>query len=72
MPQDSILAFLESISFDRAAVQFCERFDDKSRIWNFERHSHPYFELIFFVEIDDADARQDHKHRFKGCNDSAS
>jgi AraC-like DNA-binding protein len=50
MPQDSILAFLESISFDRAAVQFCERFDDRSRIWNFERHSHPYFELIFFVE----------------------
>lgn len=50
MPQDTILAFLESISFERAAVQFCERFDDKSRIWNFERHSHPYFELIFFVE----------------------
>ena len=31
-------------------LQFCERFDEQSRIWNFDTHSHPYFELIFFIE----------------------
>ncbi len=50
MPPHPTLAFLESITLERAALQFCERFDDKSRIWNFQRHSHPYFELIFFLE----------------------
>ena len=50
MPPHPTLAFLESITLERAALQFCERFDDKSRIWNFQRHAHPYFELIFFLE----------------------
>ncbi len=50
MPTESILAFLESISFERASVRFCERFDEQSRIWNLQKHSHPYFELIFFIE----------------------
>jgi AraC-like DNA-binding protein len=50
MPANPTLAFLESVTLERAALQFCERFDDKSSIWNFQRHSHPYFELIFFLE----------------------
>jgi len=50
MPQESNSAFLESITFERASVKFCERFDGKSQIWNFLEHSHPYFELIFFIE----------------------
>ncbi len=50
MPASDTLRFLESISLTRAALQFCERFDDRSRIWNFQRHSHPYFELIYFLE----------------------
>jgi AraC-like DNA-binding protein/mannose-6-phosphate isomerase-like protein (cupin superfamily) len=49
-PSESVISFLESLSFDGATVKFCERFDGKSRIWNFRRHSHPYFELIFFIE----------------------
>jgi AraC-like DNA-binding protein/mannose-6-phosphate isomerase-like protein (cupin superfamily) len=43
-------AFLDSITLERATLQFCERFDDRSRIWNFQKHAHPYFELIFFLE----------------------
>lgn len=50
MPPETIAAFLESISFERSTVMFCERFDGESRIWNFQKHSHPYFELIFFIE----------------------
>jgi len=50
MSPNPTLAFLESISLDRAELKFCERFDEQSRIWNFEKHSHPYFELILFLE----------------------
>jgi AraC-like DNA-binding protein len=50
MSEDSISAYLESVAFERASVKFCERFDGQSRIWNFQEHSHPYFELIFFIE----------------------
>ncbi len=44
------LAFLQAISLERAELKFCERFDDRSHIWNLQRHSHPYFELILFLE----------------------
>ena len=44
------LAFLESIALERTSLHFCEQFDEKSRSWNFQQHSHPYFELIFFLE----------------------
>jgi AraC-like DNA-binding protein len=50
MSTSPTLAFLDAVTLERAALQFCERFDDKSRIWNFQKHSHPYFELIFFLE----------------------
>jgi AraC-like DNA-binding protein len=50
MGTDETLAFLNSISLERAEVKFCERIDDKSQTWNFQRHSHPYFELILFLE----------------------
>ena len=48
--RDAICRFLEQIPLDHATLQFCERFDEQSRIWNFDAHSHPYFELIFFIE----------------------
>jgi len=50
MQASRALAFLESIAMERTSLQFCEQFDDKSCIWNFQRHSHPYFEFIFFLE----------------------
>lgn len=42
--------FLEGIACRDASIKFCERFDTTSTTWNLTRHSHPYFELIFFVE----------------------
>lgn len=48
--RDAVRRFLDEVPVDRATLQFCERFDEKSRIWNFDTHSHPYFELIFFIE----------------------
>jgi AraC-like DNA-binding protein/mannose-6-phosphate isomerase-like protein (cupin superfamily) len=50
MPDESIPSFLESLCFDHAVAKWCERFDGRSSIWNFQRHSHPYFELIFFID----------------------
>ena len=31
-------------------LRFCEQFDDTSSIWNYSRHSHPYLELMYFLE----------------------
>jgi hypothetical protein len=31
-------------------LRFCEQFDDSSSIWNYSRHSHPYLELMYFLE----------------------
>ncbi len=50
MPDESISTFLENLRLDRATAKWCERFDGRSSIWNFQKHSHPYFELIFFIE----------------------
>ena len=50
MDREAICRFLEQVPIDHATLQFCERFDEQSRIWNFDTHSHPYFELIFFLE----------------------
>ena len=30
-------------------VLFCERFDEKSNIWNFKRHKHDCIELLYFL-----------------------
>jgi len=48
--REAICRFLKLVPMDHATLQFCERFDEQSRIWNFKAHSHPYFELIFFIE----------------------
>ena len=48
--REAVCRFLEQVPIDHATLQFCERFDEQSRIWNFNKHSHPYFELIFFIE----------------------
>jgi AraC-like DNA-binding protein len=48
--REAVCRFLEQVPIDHATLQFCERFDEQSRIWNFDAHSHPYFELILFIE----------------------
>jgi AraC-like DNA-binding protein/mannose-6-phosphate isomerase-like protein (cupin superfamily) len=50
MDREAVCRYLETINIEHATLQFCERFDETSRIWNFSKHSHPFFELIFFLE----------------------
>lgn len=44
------LRFLHEAGKGSLALRFCERFDEKSRIWNLKEHSHPYLELLYFIE----------------------
>ena len=48
--REAICRYLAGMNIAHATLQFCERFDEKSRIWNFSKHSHRFFELIFFLE----------------------
>jgi AraC-like DNA-binding protein/mannose-6-phosphate isomerase-like protein (cupin superfamily) len=50
MDREAVCRYLAETNIEHATLQFCERFDEKSRIWNFSKHSHPFFELIFFLE----------------------
>jgi AraC-like DNA-binding protein/mannose-6-phosphate isomerase-like protein (cupin superfamily) len=50
MDREAVCRYLSETNLEHATLQFCERFDEKSRIWNFSKHSHPFFELIFFLE----------------------
>ncbi len=50
MEREAICRYLAATNIEHATLQFCERFDEQSRIWNFSKHSHPFFELIFFLE----------------------
>jgi AraC-like DNA-binding protein/mannose-6-phosphate isomerase-like protein (cupin superfamily) len=50
MDREAVSRYLAATNIEHATLQFCERFDEKSRIWNFSRHSHPFYELIFFLE----------------------
>lgn len=49
-PTESVRDYLASLSFADARVLFCERFDERSEIWNFTRHRHPVFEMIYVVD----------------------
>jgi len=50
MDREEVCRYLAETNIEHATLQFCERFDERSRIWNFSKHSHPFFELIFFLE----------------------
>jgi len=50
MDREAVGRYLAATNIDEVTLQFCERFDEKSRIWNFNRHAHPFFELLFFLE----------------------
>jgi AraC-like DNA-binding protein/mannose-6-phosphate isomerase-like protein (cupin superfamily) len=50
MEREEVCRYLAETTIEYATLQFCERFDEQSRIWNFSKHSHPFFELIFFLE----------------------
>ena len=42
--------YCEIIQNSRPVLKYCERFDQKSPKWDYSRHSHPYIEMIFFLE----------------------
>ena len=42
--------FFEIVDNSHPVLRFCGRFDDRSPIWNYTRHSHPYIELLFFLD----------------------
>jgi len=45
-----VLHFLREAGEGAISLRFCERFDEQSKIWNLKDHSHPYLELIYFIE----------------------
>ncbi len=44
-----VLRILSEIEYKCAMITFCKRFDQSSPIWNLNRHSHTFIELIFFL-----------------------
>ncbi len=48
--KNGFLGFCEAIDGVRTPVLFCERFDEKSNIWNFSQHKHEFIELIYFLQ----------------------
>jgi AraC-like DNA-binding protein len=45
-----VLHFLREAGKGTISLRFCERFDEKSKIWNLKEHSHPYLEILYFIE----------------------
>jgi hypothetical protein len=48
--KEDVLRFLRVARKGPITLKFCERFDEKSKIWNLREHSHPYLELIYFID----------------------
>jgi hypothetical protein len=48
--KQEVLRFLREAEKGCISLKFCERFDEKSKIWNLKEHSHPYLEIIYFFE----------------------
>ena len=41
---------LQAIHEGHPVLRFCEQFDETSDLWEFRLHTHPYLELLFFLE----------------------
>lgn len=42
--------YYERIQNSKPKLRFCEWFDEDSNMWDFTYHSHPYIELIYYVQ----------------------
>ena len=42
-------SFCDALSKVKPTIHFCEQFDEKSSIWNFEEHKHDCIELLYFL-----------------------
>ena len=49
IPNEDFERFCEGLSKVKPHILFCEQFDEKSSIWNFERHKHDCVELLYFL-----------------------
>ena len=49
IPQENFEEFCGALSLVKPRILFCEQFDEKSSIWNFERHKHDCIELLYFL-----------------------
>lgn len=45
-----LLEFITSVDAQSIKVTFCELIDEKSSVWNFEKHSHNFIELIYLLD----------------------
>lgn len=41
--------YLDSVNVDSAKIVLCEFIDENSHVWNFNRHSHDYTELLYIL-----------------------
>ena len=46
---DNFDSFCDALSKTKPRIFFCEQFDEKSSIWNFEEHKHDCIELLYFL-----------------------
>ena len=46
---DGFEGYCEELNRSQTPVLFCERFDERSNIWNFQEHKHDCIELIYFL-----------------------
>ncbi len=46
---DGYEGFCAAVDQSKTPVLFCERFDERSSIWNFKEHAHDCIELIYFL-----------------------
>lgn len=47
--ENGLDSFCDAIDQAETPVLFCERFDEKSNIWNFSKHKHDCIELVYFL-----------------------
>jgi YesN/AraC family two-component response regulator len=46
---DGFEGFCKALDEVKTSILFCERFDEKSDIWNFDAHKHDCIELLYFL-----------------------
>jgi AraC-like DNA-binding protein len=45
-----VLEYIASIDTNSIQMTMCELIDEKSNVWNFEKHSHDFLELLYFLD----------------------
>lgn len=48
--KQDVARFLKEAGKGAISLKYCERFDENSKLWILKEHSHPYLELIYFID----------------------